>query len=228
MKPTSDAINHKAIWLNHPLALDTPIYGGGEGLSIHQQSSITTGDTANTSRWEFPNHIGTHLDAPYHFFDQGSKLSDYAPDYWIFNQPLLMDIPVGDGHLITPEDVAGQLETTPDLLLLRTGYERYRGEDRYWQRNPGLSPDLGYWLRESHPSVRVVGIDCISVTSRMHRETGRTAHRAFLDPEGKGNPVLLIEDMALGETPGNLKQIIVAPFPVAEADGGPCTILGIY
>lgn len=228
MKATIDTGKHKVIWLNHPLALDTPMYGGGEGLKIHQQSSISAGDTANTSRWDFPNHIGTHLDAPYHFFDQGRKISDYPPEYWIFNQPLLIDIPAEDGHLIAPEDVAGQLVTASDLLVLRTGYEKFRGEERYWQRNPGLSPELGYWLRENHPGVRVVGIDTISVTSRLHRETGRTAHRAFLDPEGKGNPILLIEDMALANAPDNLRQIIVAPFPVDEADGGPCTILGIY
>ncbi|MFC1619498.1 cyclase family protein [Candidatus Neomarinimicrobiota bacterium] len=217
-----------AIWLNHPLNEDTPVYGGGEGLGIHSQSSISSGDTANTSRWEFPNHLGTHLDAPYHFFDQGAKLSDYPPDYWIFSQPLLLDVPAGDGHLITPEDVTDRLATKPDLLILRTGYERYRQEERYWQRNPGLSSELGFWLRKNYPSVRAVGLDCISITSRLHRETGRAAHQAFLDPEGPGNPIPLIEDMALISASSDLKQIIVAPFPVAEADGGPCTILGLY
>jgi kynurenine formamidase len=137
-------------------------------------------------------------------------------------------VPADDGHLITPGDVADRVTTKPDLLLLRTGYERYRREERYWQRNPGLSPELGHWLRENHLSVRVVGIDCISITSRMHRKTGRAAHRAFLDPEAQGNPIPLIEDMALKEVSGNLQQIVIAPFPVAGADGGPCTIMGLY
>lgn len=216
----------EAIWLNHPLDLNTPVYGGGQGLGIHSQTSISSGDTANTSQWEFPNHIGTHLDAPYHFFEEGLKLSDYPPEYWIFSQPLLLDTPTDDGYLITPDDIANQLTTKPDLLMLRTGYERYRREERYWQRNPGLSPELGQWLRENHPSVRVVGFDCISITSRLHREAGRAAHRAFLDPEGPGNPVPLIEDMALAEVLWPLRQIIVAPLPIAGADGGPCTVLG--
>jgi kynurenine formamidase len=217
----------KAVWLNHPLDQGTPVYGGGHGLTVHKLTSIASGDTANTSRWEFPNHIGTHLDAPYHFFDQGLKLSDYPPDYWIFNQPLLLDISADDGHLITPGDVADRLATNPDLLMIRTGYEQYRHEERYWQRNPGLSPELGQWLRDKHPSVRVVGLDCVSITSRLHRELGRAAHRVFLNPEGPGNPIPLIEDMALAEVSWPLRQIIVAPLPIAGADGGPCTVLGL-
>ena len=92
--------------------------------------------------------------------------------------------------MVGPADLAETLDQTTDLLLLRTGYEAYRAEDRYWAKNPGLHPDLGGWLRTEYPTVRVVGMDVISVTSRLHREEGREAHRALLDPERPGDPVL--------------------------------------
>lgn len=138
-----------------------------------------------------------------------------------------MDIKAGDGHRVTPENLGDRLEPATDLLLIRTGYERYRSEERYWQRNPGLSAELGLWLRREYPVVKMVGLDCISITSRIHREEGRSAHRAFLDPDGEGHPVLLIEDMALATAPGQLRQVIVAPLRVSEADGGPCTVMGL-
>jgi len=69
-------------------------------------------------------------------------------------------------------------------------------------------------------------MDLISVTSREHREEGRAAHRAFLDPAGEGNPVLLIEDMALAHVRGALRAVCVSPLRVRDADGGPCTVFG--
>ena len=45
-----------------------------------------------------------------------------------------MDIKAGDGHRVIPEDLGDRLEPATDLLLIRTDYERYRSEDRYWQR----------------------------------------------------------------------------------------------
>ncbi len=203
------------------------MYGGAAGLSIRQTTNIDAGDTANTCHWDFPNHIGTHIDAPHHFFNGAPCITDYPPEFWYFQHPRLVDIEAEDGYLIVPKDVENHLHSETDLLLLRTGYERYRSEDRYWQRNPGLSAELGLWLRREYPAVKMVGLDCISVTSRLHREEGRSAHQAFLDPDGKGHPVLLIEDMALAGTPGQLRQVIVAPLRVSKADGGPCTVVGL-
>ena len=186
-----------SLWLSHVLAPETPAYGDGEHMRIEVMTRISRGDTANTTRYSIPNHLGTHLDAPLHFADGAPSLTDYEPDFWIFERPQLIDVPGKDGHLVGPADLVETLDQTTDLLLLRTGYEAYRAEDRYWARNPGLHPDLGGWLRTEHPTVRVVGMDVISVTSRLHREEGREAHRALLDPERPGDPVLALEDMAL-------------------------------
>ena len=184
-------------WLSHVLAPETPAYGDGEHMRVEPMTRISRGDTANTTRYSIPNHLGTHLDAPLHFADGASSLTDYEPEFWIFKRPQLIDVPGKDGHLVGPTDLSERLQDGTDLLLLRTGYEEYRAEDRYWARNPGLHPDLGRWLRTGHATVRMVGMDVISVTSRLHREEGREAHRALLDPTQPGEPVLALEDMAL-------------------------------
>ena len=215
-----------SLWLSHVLAPETPAYGDGEHLRIKAMTRISRGDTANTTRYSIPNHLGTHLDAPLHFADGAPSLTDYEPDFWIFERPQLIDVPGKDGHLVGPADVIEPLEEGTDLLLLRTGYEEYRAEQRYWARNPGLHPDLGPWLRTKHATVRMVGMDVISVTSRLHREEGREAHRALLDPTQPGEPVLALEDMALLHVEGELARVIVAPLRVRNADGGPCTVIG--
>lgn len=191
-------------------------------MKTQKSSSIASGDTANSAHWSFPNHAGTHIDAPRHFYDEGAAITDYPPDWWIFERPCLLDVPVDADVLISPEHLRDPVPPGTDLLLLRTGFEAVRGTDRYWSANPGLSPELARWLRAEHPGVRAIGMDLLSVTAFAHRVEGRVAHRAFLDPQA---PILPIEDMALAAVSGRLDRVIVLPLRVPEADGGPCTVL---
>jgi len=219
-------MSYKVIWLSHPLSPETPAYGGGEGMCIEPITRISAGDTANTSRYVLPNHLGTHVDAPRHFFDSGPSLTDYPAEFWVFENPLLLDVPGDDGYLIGPKDVQGEITPETDVLLLRTGYESFRGESRYWEHNPGLDPELGTWLRERFTNIRVIGVDVISVTSRHHIDDGRVAHKAFLDPNKIGEPVLPMEDMPLAHVHGRLRRVIIAPLRLWNVDGGPCTVIG--
>lgn len=213
------------IWLSHPLSVETPVYGGGKGLKIEPTSCIASGDAANTACWTFPNHFGTHVDTPLHFFDEGKTVTDYTASFWIFYHPQLIDVPGSDGYLIVPEDVIDKILHKTDLLLLRSGYEEYRKEKRYWQKNPGLSKELAQMLRTDHPHIRAVGVDTISITSRLHREEGRDAHREFLGSSYDSEPIVLIEDMSLINYKEDIKQVIISPLMIENADGAPCTVI---
>jgi arylformamidase len=211
------------ILLSHSLDEATPAYGGAEGVQIRAKTSIANGDTANTVELALPNHIGTHVDLPLHFFHRAASLTDYPPEAWVFRAPVLVDVEAGLSGLIEPDSVA-DIPMDADCLLLRTGHEVNRDGRSYWEAGPGLSADLGLWLRRERPSVRAVGMDLISVTSRLHREAGRAAHRAFLDPAGDGEPIRLIEDMALGGAPAALGVVLVSPLMLTEGDGAPVTV----
>lgn len=213
------------ILLSHRLSINTPAYGGGESLQIKPITEISKGDTANTVRLIFSNHIGTHIDFPSHFFPNGKNSSDYSIDEFVFHAPVLVDIPYIDGLLIKPEHV-GKLQDNNDLLLIRTDSELFRHEMKYWQHNPGLSEELSFWLRKEYPNLRAIGIDCISITSRDHREEGRKSHHAFLNPDGLNDPILLIEDMSLVNAKENLLTVIVAPLFIEGICGIPCSVFG--
>lgn len=215
-----------AVRLSHELDEWTPAYGGGRGLEVVRSTSIAKGDTANTLLLTLPNHLGTHVDTPAHFFEDGAGLSDYQPDDWLFTRPILVDVDTPSGELIGPEALAEEVPGDADLLLLRTGHGLARHTEAYWREGPGLAPDLGFWLRAERPSIRAVGMDLISVTSRLDRESGRAAHRAFLDPKGQGEPIRLIEDMRLVDCPERVAVVIVAPLALRVADGAPVTVWG--
>jgi arylformamidase len=214
-----------AVFLSHPLSNETPLYGGAEDIGIKSASSIKSGDTANTLLLSFPNHASTHLDTPYHFFNYGKKLTDYDASSWIYNNPVCIDVPCDDGYLVTYDDVNDKMNIDIDLLLIRTGYEKYRNEQKYWQQNPGLSANLAQELRNKYPNIRAVGIDVISITSRMHREEGRKVHREFLGSHFTSKPIVLIEDMSLFNYTDNISKVIVLPLMIKDGDGAPCSVI---
>jgi len=115
-----------------------------------------------------------------------------------------------------------------DLLLIRTGFCDKRKERIYWENNPGLNAELGLKLRVNMPNLKAVGFDFISVSRWKDRAEGRRAHRDFLDPQAKGNPILLIEDMDLTNFRVSKKiisSVTVLPLRMLNADGAPVTII---
>lgn len=216
----------KRIYLSHFLGPDTPFYGGDNSFQVEQLRSMSAGDTCNACRWSFPNHAGTHVDLPRHFVINGGCLDDFPPDYWIFQY-----VAIAEPDDIFPGSVIsiGTLEQfdihpSTELLLLKTGFGRYRNTPRYWMENPVFAPELADYLRTKFPSLRVFGFDSISISSWTDRLTGREAHLAFL---GGDRPILLIEDMNL-EAVGNsmvLSMVMVAPLLVMGADAATCTVI---
>jgi len=211
-----------AIFLSHQINRRIPVYGGGKPITFRKVKSIKNGDSCNTMFWSFPNHIGTHLDAPLHFIDNKKSISDLTPRDLIFTKVNLITLKnISPGFIITPEDLRNVRDC--DLLLIKTCFETYRDKAIYWKNSVSLSRKLAGWLKKKCPSLRAVGINSISISNCSKRELGRQAHRAFL-----GKDILLIEDMRLGDLKKNPDLVIVAPMLVEKADGSPCTVLGIY
>ena len=172
----------RVLWLSHALNSKTPTYGGSTGLSVSQDKSIKKGDSCNTNWLRLNSHIGSHVDAPLHFINDGACVDDYPAQEWVFSCPLLLDVATEASQLLSVKDFADLVSpnVSVDLLLIRTGFEAYRDQSAYWQSGPGLSPELAAFLREAFPSIQAVGLDTISISSYQHREAGREAHLAFL------------------------------------------------
>jgi len=202
-----------------------PLYGGRtENFQMAQQGDLNRGDSANSLRLSLSNHVGTHLDCPAHVHQGGRTLDDYPAEFFVFNRPALLEIPLSVGRYITADDLAlNRPAHGADLILIRTGFPY--GVADYWRDNPGLDPSAAEFLKNLTPPPRAIGIDFISVNRWPDRNPGRAAHKILLaEPE-----ILIIEDMDLSPLVGlygRLKRVIVAPMRVAGADGAPVTVLG--
>lgn len=213
------------ILLSHIIDNETPTYGNRDCLTIIESSSIKEGSSANSSKWIFStNHLGTHIDVPKHFFESGKTITDFSLDFWISDKVQIIDIPCMTAKLIEVDHVSEEINIETEFLLIRTGYEKYRHNDKYWNDNPGLSANVGFWLRLNYPKIRMIGFDFISLTSWIYREEGKQAHKAFLNPEGIGSPICIIEDMALSGIKSTLTKMIVSPLFCRSSNGSPVTV----
>ena len=210
-------------YLSYFMNAETPLYGGEKGIEVQPLNQISKGDTANTKSIQLHNHSGTHIDFPNHFIAKGKTSSDYDASFWHFQSPYLYKRTANHNEIInlTQED----LKTIPsetDFLIIKTGFGQYRGQEKYWKFNPGLSPESANALREQLPNLRVVGMDFISLTSFQNRPLGRVAHRAFL---GGDRPLLLVEDMDLSRLDVHPKKMICTPLMIEKLDGCPVTVI---
>lgn len=215
------------LFLSYTLNADTPTYGNRNRFELEKKASIARGDTANDSSMATTVHIGTHIDLPYHFHENGQTVDAYDADFWVFEHPLLIGVePRG---YVLKEEVIDALNKTDtrdaDLLIIKTGICHHRHEERFWDENYGLDPSLYMYIRDRLPNVRVVGFDSISISSFRERLIGREAHRVFLNPEA---PLLILEDMDLRHVDAStpFKRVIVAPLRIEGCDGLPCTVIG--
>ena len=208
-----------SIFLSFSLTEDTPAYGGETGvISFKRMRSIDNGDISNNLLISFPNHIGTHIDFPYHFSNEGKSGDAYKSEFWLFNKVGFLACSI--------EEVPVKMRTLPadiELLILKTGFGVERSEQVYWSAQPVIPASYASMFRLAFPKLRVFGFDMISLTSKLDRAEGKKAHIAFLiDHE-----ILVVEDMNLSELNTTPLSVVISPLQIAGSDGAPCSIIAI-
>jgi kynurenine formamidase len=216
------------IRLSHTLREGDPAFGRPASLRVHQRSSFETG-VCQTYLLELGNHDGTHIDAPSHFNPKGRPIADFPPDELVFRSPKLLEIPKERASLIELDEIKrfNDLEGH-DMLLIRTGYARFRRSDprKFSRESPCLSPEAASFIVEELRDVRCIGVDCVSIGSPAFPEETVQTHRILTGCEGYGSRyVLIIEDMNLDQDLSGLKRVMVVPLYVEGVDSMPCTVL---
>lgn len=213
------------VCLSHKLCTTTPAFGGGESLAITPIKEIKSGGSSNSYKVALPNHLGTHVDAPLHFDVNGKSIADYSLEDLAFTKPVLMDLPKEESTFIEQMDLERHRQQilNADILLLRTGFQRYRDTDplKYSTRNPGVSSKAAAYIVDNLPNLKAIGFDFISTSAFQHREEGRAAHRILLS----NRDFFIVEDMDLSSYPSNAKRILVMPLMIVGVDSAPCTVI---
>jgi arylformamidase len=209
-------MNKNPIFLSYYLSETTPVYGGEKGaIRFEKIRSIEKSDNSNNLKLTFPAHVGTHIDFPFHFSMDGKKCEDYPPAFWVFHKV---------GYLnCMPKDVMSklsELDNDIELLILKTEFGKLRMKEEYWSNQPIIPANFAQIFKMKFPLLRVFGFDLISLTSKLNREEGKSAHINFLI----NHNILVLEDMNLENLKEAPSTVLISPLLVKGADGVPCTV----
>ena len=114
----------------------------------------------------FGTHNSTHVDAPYHYNSliagEPAQTIDELPLDWFFRPGVVLDFHAReDGETIEAVDLPPALEAAGhelaprDIVLVRTGRDRFYREPDHIARGPGVSADATRWLYDRGvPAVR--------------------------------------------------------------------------
>ncbi len=117
-----------------------------------------------------PVHIGTHLDYSFHYGTKSegraSKSINELPLEWCFSDGVVLDFTHRlPGEVISRQDVEAALKKINysikpnDIVLLRTGSDRFFGTRDYLNNYPGVSPEaIGFILDKK---VNIIGVDTL-------------------------------------------------------------------
>ena len=188
-------------------------------------------------------HGTTHVDAPWHYAPTSegrpARTIDRMPLEWFYGDGVVLDMRhKGDDQAITAEDVRRELDRIGhairpmDIVLIRTGNDKYLGSRDYFTRGTGMSAEATRWLLDR--GVKVAGIDSwgwdlpLPTLARRARETGRKdvfweAHYVGLDVE-----YCHIERLTnLGELPPTGFKVCAFPLKVKGGSAGPARVVAI-
>jgi arylformamidase len=219
------------------IELSFPLYEGAPACFFNTVQNkiipilrIADGDILNTTELRLSTHNGTHMDAPWHFNDEGKKLDDLTIEDWIFDKPRLIDL---SGHAncdIERSEIEPHIskDDDVDLLLIYTGLSRLRETDpqAYSERFPGFTDEAARFIIEG-TRVRGLAIDFISVESAAHMTaTTFSAHHILLGCRGVSERgIMLIEDANLAPLLGKkIKRVFSVPLPVKGIDASPVNL----
>jgi kynurenine formamidase len=207
--------------LSHPLVDGLPHFDSDPALSIEVYQTVQQVGF-NLTRMVMGSHQGTHLDAPFHFFDEGKTL-DRIPLERFYGPARVIDLaPGGELEPETPITVA-MLEPFEELfvpggkILYRTGWDRRFGQEAFFSGFPDLTLEAAQWIADRR--IGLLGMDTPTPSKDF-----LPCHHILL---GQGVEIVIVEGLTrLEELPD---EFVFAGFPlnIAGRDGSPIRAVAI-
>jgi kynurenine formamidase len=195
--------------------------------------------TAN--RFWTPEHGGTHIDAPIHFFKDRATL-DQVPLERLIAPGVVIDVTAqcagNPDYLVTVDDLTTwekkhDQQLNDVIVLLRTGYGRFwpdrvkymgtneRGQEAVAKLHfPGLHPDAAKWLVENR-KVKAIGLDTPSIDFGQSKD-----FRTHVVLYERSLPAM--ENVAnLDQLPEKGFTVIALPMKIKGGSGGPLRIVAV-
>ncbi len=163
----------------------------------------------------FSSHTGTHLDAPYHFNENGMKIHE-IPLERLISDAVLIKIKKEKNQSIQKSDIIkfektyGKIQNKSTVIFF-TGWQKNLKKANYFTENPGLSISAVTYLVSKNTNL--VGIDSPSIDSGKNKNF--LAHKIL-----SKNNILIAENLKnLDKISTQNFKLLVLPLKLKNATG---------
>lgn len=189
-----------------------PTYEEDPQCSIIRHTTIKQGGS-NCTRLSLSSHQGTHMDAPFHFIEDGSTI-DVMPSNNFFGEAFLIDFsrkknkePIDVKDFLPYEDKI----TEGARIVYRTGFDKLFPQKEYFFDFPFLTKEAADWL--AHKRISLLGMD----TPTPNPVDFTYVHRTLLK-----NNIAILEGLCNLRDLNREKFILIAaPLKVKGCDAAP-------
>jgi len=212
-----DSHRRRIIDLSHCVGASTPPFPGDPPVEVRVLCSAAEPSKPGAPRinatWLGASlHLGTHMDAPLHFFKGSTAIDEVSLDTCMGPAVLIRIQPGSRGGEITAQDLVpfGAEIRRTRRVVLDTGWHHEWLKDGYFTDHPVLTGEAARFLVGC--GVKLIGVDMPSVDRAPH-----DAHVEIL-----GNGVLIVENLArLDEVPQGVFELACFPLLLSGLDGSP-------
>ncbi len=197
----------------------TQVFPGSPKVSLLQWSNYESHKYASEVIF-CSTHIGTHIDAPYHFKRGGCTVESISLDKLIVRDKIkVLRIEKKDDEKIEIDDLDNQQIMENDSILINTDWSKYKNMDKYFTKSPGLSKAAAEYL--ANIKINLVGIDSPNIDPASDREF--SSHKIFSE---SNTPIL--ENLTNLDKLLNKKFTLIAlPLKLKNCSGSPIRAVAI-
>jgi len=213
----------KYVDLTLEISNKVPIFPGSPSPQFLQWSTLKD-DKYNLELLFLSSHTGTHLDAPYHFTENGVKIHQ-IPITRLIGKTLLIKIKKLKNQEITKKDLLeferkhGKIKEHVSVIFF-TDWQKNSKKKFFFTNNPGLSKSASKYLISK--KINLVGIDSPSID--LGKDPFFSAHKILSE-----NNILIVENLInLEKIPGTTFDFIILPLKIKDATGSPVRAIAIY
>jgi kynurenine formamidase len=231
----------KLLDLTYPFAADTLHWPTAKPFHLETVSEGKTPQGYWYSSYNYggSEHVGTHLDAPFHFAE-GKWTTERIPLARTIGPGIVIDIrqkaEADRDYLLQEADVLAWEKRNgriprESILLIYTGWGRYWGDrERYFGSResgetanlhfPGVAEKTAAFLVKNR-GIKAVGIDTPSIDHGPSRDFG--AHQIF----GAANVPIFENIAALQRVPAKGATVYAIPMKIKGGSGAPLRIFAV-
>jgi arylformamidase len=203
----------KLIDVSVPLDERLPSYPGNAPLDLEPVKRLARGDSSNVSTLRISAHGGTHVDAPWHFFDDRGGVEALPLDL-LCGPARVVEVPTRAA--ITADDLARLNLADTVRLLIKTGNSRLWGDATFHADYVGIGESAATFLVDH--GIKLVGVDYLSV--EPFKTPGAPTHHILL-----GAGTIVIEGLNLRDVEPGVYEMYCLPLCLVGSDGAPARVV---